>query len=377
MGMNKKDKNVVKGLMALAVFLGLSAVVLDQALKAAGDPLRLVGAMASCYVAGQFLVRFYKQYLTPSYDFKAAGGWAIVTGCTGGLGQEYAHRLAKRGMNVLLISRSEKKLKALQAKLIEEYGVLVEYLAFDFAKCTAANAKKFYGSTLPAKLAAAPIQGEVGLLVNNVGVGDEAPLFVEELPLQDADDMIKVNCGATVQMSRALLPLMSDRRKGAIINVSSGSCAQPTAFLSTYSATKSFIAQFSRSIGREYAALGVKVLCINPYYISGTGLYPASKPSLNAPAAYRVVEGSFQALGKHEISHSYYFHAIIGCITGGFMEDSVMQLITAALVKPMGLNGSMLMIQQSARKRSEKKNPELFANLKAQREEVLAKLGRR
>ena len=81
---------------------------------------------------------------------------------------------------------------------------------------------------LPRVLRSVPVCGDLALLVNNVGVGDEAPFMVHELKGRDVAEMIKVNCAATVNMSRAVLPLLKERRRGAVINVSSGSSAQPT-----------------------------------------------------------------------------------------------------------------------------------------------------
>ena len=69
----------------------------------------------------------------------------------------------------------------LQAELKASYGVDVVVIAFDFANCTREAEEQFYAQKLPAVVAASPVQGDVGLLVNNVGVGDEAPYAVDEI----------------------------------------------------------------------------------------------------------------------------------------------------------------------------------------------------
>ena len=94
-------------------------------------------------------------------------------------------------------------------------------------------------------------------------------------------------------MSKTLLPLFKHRGGGAVINVSSGSCAQPSPYLATYASSKAFDLHFSRSCSREYREFGVHVLGIRPYYISGTGLYPNAKPSMNATAKRDVVVSYF------------------------------------------------------------------------------------
>ena len=57
-------------------------------------------------------------------DFKKYGSWAIVTGCTDGIGKAYAELFAKKGLNVVLISRTQSKLEE-QAKELEERYIII------------------------------------------------------------------------------------------------------------------------------------------------------------------------------------------------------------------------------------------------------------
>jgi len=215
----------------------------------------------------------------------------------------------------------------------------------------------------------------VGLLVNNVGVGDEAPFMVEELSTSDVNSMVKVNCGAIVNMSKCVLPLLRYNGRGAVINVSSGSCAQPSPYLATYASTKAFDAHFSKSCSREYGEFGVHVCCIRPYYISGTGLYPNSKPSLNAPKASVIVEGALASVGRHEITHAYGVHGLMGWIFGTVMEDPIFGPLLALPAKRAKLNGTMLMIQKNARKRTQAKNRELWKKVDEKTRQRMKQLG--
>ncbi len=91
--------------------------------------------------------------------------------------------------------------------------------------------------------------GGIGILINNVGVGNEAPLNCEEVPIALEREMIRINCEGTCGMQRTLLPIMKAQekqahgRKGAIINISSASGTHPSPMLAVYSATKAFITQ--------------------------------------------------------------------------------------------------------------------------------------
>jgi hypothetical protein len=132
-----------------------------------------------------------------------------------------------------------------------------------------------------------------------VGVGNEAPLDCDEVPVALERDMIRINCEGTCGMQRTLLPIMKAQekqkhgRKGAIINISSASGTHPSPMLAVYSATKAFITQYSASTSYEAEEYGIDILLVHPYYISSTGLYQAKKANLNAPSADRIVADTF------------------------------------------------------------------------------------
>ena len=67
-----------------------------------------------------------------SLNLKKYGSWAVVTGCTDGIGKAYAEELAKRGLNIVLISRTLEKLQE-QAKSIQDtYKVETKVISADF-----------------------------------------------------------------------------------------------------------------------------------------------------------------------------------------------------------------------------------------------------
>lgn len=157
------------------------------------------------------------------------------------------------------------------------------------------------------------LQGDVGVLVNNVGVGNEDPFLVVDVDPELESNMIRINCEGTVKMTRAVIPFLASKRKGAIINISSASGTHPSPLLAVYSATKAFINQFSASVTYEYKEHGVDVLGVHPYYISSTGLYAAKKPTLNAPAPERIVQDTLACLGTGTVlAYPYRFHALMG-----------------------------------------------------------------
>ena len=104
-----------------------------------------------------------------------------MTGCTGGLGQGFAETLARRGFNLLLISRSATKLDALAKELRSAHSIEARFLTFDFLHSVTGSAdeRKFFDQTLPKMLD--ELDNDVALLVNNVGVGNENPHLAPEV----------------------------------------------------------------------------------------------------------------------------------------------------------------------------------------------------
>jgi 17beta-estradiol 17-dehydrogenase / very-long-chain 3-oxoacyl-CoA reductase len=89
------------------------------------------------------------------------GDWAVVTGATDGIGEALAFEFARKGLNVLLLSRTEAKLAATEAAILAKHPkVVVEHLAVDFGD---------FNKGLQASVAKALEGKAVAVLVNNVG----------------------------------------------------------------------------------------------------------------------------------------------------------------------------------------------------------------
>merc|ERR1712130_13981 len=141
-------------------------------------------------------------------DFRSLyGEWALVTGCTGGIGREYALQLARKGMNMVLVSRSKDKLDSLAKHIESEVGVKTQTVVADMRR----------PEVLPEIVSR--VEGlDVGVLVNNVGVagGDHVMPFLDQ-KRNDVVDMINVNCTVATYLCHALLPSMKKNGRGAII----------------------------------------------------------------------------------------------------------------------------------------------------------------
>ena len=204
------------------------------------------------------------------------GRWALITGASSGLGEEFARQLAARGCHLLLTARRGDKLGELAAALGAAHGVPTEVVALDLG--APGGAARLLDEV-------ARLGHPVELLVSNAGFGYSGAIL--EADPARLGDMVRLNCEALVVLTTALLPAMVARGSGGILHVSSLAAYQPTPFMADYGATKAFVSSFSEAVAEEVRGSGVRVMALCPGPVP-TGFQAAAGAHI-APSQRRAV----------------------------------------------------------------------------------------
>ena len=176
-------------------------------------------------------------------------GTAFITGATSGFGEAIAKRLSKEGYKIIALGRRKERLEKLALELGNTHIVACDIRDRE----SVFNAVK----NLPENFK------DIEILVNNAGLalGVEG---ITDVSLDDLETVIDTNVKGLLYSTKAVLPIMVERKSGYIFNLGSTAGAWPYPGSHVYGASKAFVKQFSRNLRNDLKGTGIRVTEIAP-----------------------------------------------------------------------------------------------------------------
>jgi len=264
------------------------------------DLFQIFGISAIFAAIADILMQFYLMFQT-KIKSRSKNEWAIITGCTSGLGYSISKQLAEQGFNLILIGRNKDLLQKLVTDVshthVKTYTIIHDFNdKFDTLQEKINN---FINNNY---------EYTISVLVNNVAIALEDLTKFIDYPLYDDYKIIDLNVKSIVSMTKVVLPKMINQKYGYIVNVGSASSLNPSPYVSTYSASKAFLDQFTSSMSHEYHNSGVKFYASHPaFFVSGM---TKVNPSLFVPNNEIIADGILRHMNVTTSSIPYIMHYV-------------------------------------------------------------------
>jgi 17beta-estradiol 17-dehydrogenase / very-long-chain 3-oxoacyl-CoA reductase len=223
-------------------------------------------------------------------------------------------------MKIFLVSRTLSKLQTVAKEIEEAFNVDTAVIAVDFT-----SGQEFYE-----KIKKEIAGKEIGVLVNNVGMGLEAPDYFLEIP--DREKLIQniINCNITSvpMMCSIIMPQMVQRKKGVVINIASISALLLCPGVSIYSASKAFVDKFTEDLAAEYEHQGIIIQSVLPGPVA-TNMTKIKTGNFIIPSANDYVARAIKTVGFADHTTGYWFHSlmVLAANASNFLVPSVYRMI--------------------------------------------------
>lgn len=260
------------------------------------------------------------------------GKWALVTGASSGIGEQFARQLAKQGSHLVLVARSKSKLESLASELRKRHGIKAEIIAMDLAKEGAPS--DLYQQCQLLKV-------DIELLINNAGFATHG-LF-EQVSGERQHEEVMLNVAAIVDMTHLFLPDMLRKSSGAVINVASTAGFQPLPYMAVYGATKAFVLSFTQALWWENCNRGIKFFALCPgstdtSFFNVVGAEEASVGKKDTPE--RVVEVALRALKEGKLYVVPGIKNYLGAQLSRFMTRKMGLRLVGSMLRPREGSGN-------------------------------------
>ncbi|MEZ4855475.1 MAG: SDR family NAD(P)-dependent oxidoreductase [Gelidibacter sp.] len=216
---------------------------------------------------------------------------ALITGATSGIGSATAHAFAKQGINLILCGRRQERLDTIQEALQRQTDVTT--LNFD-VRDKQAIFKAI--ASLPDGFK------HIDILINNAGnAHGKDP--IHDGNLDDWDAMMDINVKGLLYVSKAIIPQMTERKSGHIINIGSSAGRDIYPNGNVYCGSKAAVLAITEGMRLDLNPFGIKVSAINPGMVETEFSEVRFKGAPNANDAYL----GYKALQADDIAEIIYF----------------------------------------------------------------------
>lgn len=181
-------------------------------------------------------------------------GTALITGATSGIGEVYAHRLAERGYDLVIVGRNADKLDTLAADLSARHGVVATALVADLGEATGLARVERRLET----------DSSITLLVNSAGLYTGGALSAGNVDALTS--MLTVNVIALTRLASVAAKAFAARQEGKIVNLASAMAFIDNPGAAAYAASKAYVLNLSLSLDLDVKPQGVQVQAVLPGY---------------------------------------------------------------------------------------------------------------
>lgn len=219
----------------------------------------------------------------------AYGPYAVVTGASSGIGEQFARHLSSAGVSVVLVARREDRLRALAAELSQAHGTDNVVIGLDLLADGAVD-----------ELIRRVCDLDIGIVVINAGISSAGPLVDSSLAYEL--EVFTLDAVVPLQMAHAFGSALVRRGRGASVLVASTLEASAVPYVANYAAAKAYVSSLGQALHYELKRDGVDVLVVSPGMTQteiterSFGLDP-QKISGPRMAASRVAQAALNSLG--------------------------------------------------------------------------------
>jgi hypothetical protein len=188
-------------------------------------------------------------------DKNTYGPWALVTGASSGIGEEFARQTAANGINVVLLARREERLKEVATELRTRYDVQTRVVAVDLGR-----------DGILGRVTEATDDLDIGLVVSNAGAGNPGPFI--SLPHERLRDIVQLNVITHLDLAHHFGQRLAKRGHGGIVLVSAVAAAGGLPYMANDSTTKAYPLNLGEALHVELRQAGVNVTVLVPILVN-------------------------------------------------------------------------------------------------------------